>query len=130
VYDASTVAVVTLFEPMRQSFESYPHMIVCRPSAWAIARIRSYARIKGVGITVFQRETRNQEAYINVSIGRAPAGRGDTCDELDSLHLGREKGYRDRLRGDRPALTEYHNSAKASWLENAVTTKRYQQQRT
>ena len=93
LYDALTVAGVTLFEPTRQSFESYSHMIVCRPSAWAIARMRSYTRIKD--ITVFRRETGNQEAYINVSIGRTPAGRGDTRDGLDSLHLERKKRIRD-----------------------------------
>jgi len=52
LYELSTSAAVILFVPTRQSFESYFHTIVWRPSAFAIARMRSYD--KGVDIAIFR----------------------------------------------------------------------------
>jgi len=51
-YELSTSAAVMLPEPTRQSFESYFHTIVWRPSAFAIARMRSYN--KKIDIATFR----------------------------------------------------------------------------
>jgi hypothetical protein len=90
-----------LLNPTRQSFESYFQMMVCRLSACAIERMRSYTRRVYVGIPIFSRK---HDAYINVTIGRAPAGRGDARDNLDSSHLRESTSGQvtSSLCGDRP----------------------------
>jgi hypothetical protein len=48
------VAEVMLAVPTRQSFESYFHMIVCKPSALAIARIRSCTRKNNMSVSCWR----------------------------------------------------------------------------
>jgi hypothetical protein len=53
---------------------------------------------------ISKRDGGNKDSYINVSIGRAPAGRSDAHDELDSFHLGESISGQvtSPLCGDRP----------------------------